>query len=57
VSVLHGGFEEWVARGLPTQPKGPEWQVDSRPSAAAMPDPPEAAPPSNPLDAVRDSGL
>ncbi len=54
---MHGGFEEWVDRGFPTQPKGPEWQIDSLSSVAAKPDVPEAAPPSNPLDAVRDAGL
>ena len=55
--VLHGGFEEWEARGLPTQPKGPERQIDSYPWEATAKDSPEPAPSSNPLDAVRNAGL
>jgi 3-mercaptopyruvate sulfurtransferase SseA len=57
VNVLHGGFEEWVDRGLPTQPTGPEWQVDSIPVTVATPASPETAPGSNPLDVARDTGL
>lgn len=57
MKVLHGGFEEWVERGFPTQPKGPEWNVDSEPVSGAAPVAPEAAPASNPLDAAGDAGL
>ena len=57
MKVLQGGFEEWVERGFPTQPKGPEWDVDSYPEVGGTPAFPEAAPASNPLDAMRDTGL
>jgi 3-mercaptopyruvate sulfurtransferase SseA len=57
VNALHGGFDEWMARGLPTQPAGPEWQVDSYPAVGATSASPETAPGANPLDAARDAGL
>jgi len=57
VSVLYGGYEEWVARGYPTQPAGPEWQVGLPPAAEPPPAVPEPAAALNPLDDVRDPGL
>ncbi|HEY7586193.1 MAG TPA: hypothetical protein VH866_06755 [Candidatus Deferrimicrobiaceae bacterium] len=43
MSVLHGGFDEWLELGLPTAPKGSEWKAGE---GSALP-----------LDAARGAGL
>jgi hypothetical protein len=43
VSVLHGGFDAWLDKGLPTGPKGSEWKASEAPPV--------------PLDAARGAGL
>jgi hypothetical protein len=41
--VLHGGFDEWIERGFPTQPAGTEWRIEG---AGSAPGPPPAPVPA-----------
>jgi hypothetical protein len=43
VSVLHGGYDAWLAKGFSTEPKGSEWKAAEAPAV--------------PLDATREAGL